>query len=80
MFGFINVEVIPQSENQTGLPNVNYCLGGDVSACGRNSWAEIENPWIIMLIRGMEVEKAIRDGLWVLLWPFSYALCQQILL
>lgn len=70
------MEVIPQSENQTGLPNVNYCLGGVVSDCGWNSWAEIENPWIIMLIRGMEVEKVIRDGLRVLLWPFSNALCK----
>lgn len=27
---FINVEVVPQPENQTGLPNVNDCLGGVV--------------------------------------------------
>lgn len=34
LFVFINVEVMPQTENQTGLPNVNDCLGGVVSDCG----------------------------------------------
>lgn len=45
-------------ENQIGLPNVNDCLGVVVSDCDQNLWAE--NPWIIMLIRGMEVEEVIR--------------------
>lgn len=34
LFVFINVEVMPQTEKQTGLPNANDCLGGVVSDCG----------------------------------------------
>lgn len=75
-------------KTRQALPNVNDCLGRVVSDCGQNLWAEMENPWIIMLIRGTEVGEVIRDGLQDLLWlfflikglcSFSNARCKQIL-
>lgn len=42
------------------LPNVNACLGGVIQDCGQNSSAAIEDPWIIMLIEGMEGETVTR--------------------